>query len=215
MRISDWSSDVCSSDLLGLAAHGEPGEAPLAEARVDAFAHGATPVDRLAMGALHAPAPGCNTRAVLGAGRIGIGLVLAARRRAVDPDASLGRPFGIVVLVKAAVDQMAPGPAAVALLQALKHRPHQAAVGAAGQRRDIDHDLALRHGGDLTVVGGPETAVGHLHDARLRIAGRGTRLFLLGDLGLVGLAPSRPLGLQLRSEEHTSELQSLMRTSYA
>src|SRR3546814_3016760 len=31
---------------LGLAAHGEPGEAPLAEARVDAFAHGATPVDR-------------------------------------------------------------------------------------------------------------------------------------------------------------------------
>src|SRR3546814_1538358 len=129
-----------------------------------------------------APAPGCNSRAVLGAGRIGIGLVLAARRRAVDPDASLGRPFGIVVLVKAAVDQMAPGPAAVALLQALKHRPHQAAVGAAGQRRDIDHDLALRHGGDLTVVGGAETAVDHLHDARLRIAGRGTRLFLLGDL---------------------------------
>src|SRR3546814_16987055 len=71
MRISDWSSDVCFSDLspgspaqdgvdLGLAAHGEPGEAPLAEARVDAFAHGATLVDRLAMGALHAPAPGCH-----------------------------------------------------------------------------------------------------------------------------------------------------------
>src|SRR3546814_16953214 len=98
------------------------------------------------------------------------------------PDASLGRPFGIVVLVKAAVDQMAPGPAAVALLHALKHRPHQAAVGAAGQRRDIDHDLALHHGGDLTVVGGPETALGHLHAPRLTIAGRGTSLFFLGPL---------------------------------
>src|SRR3546814_7879211 len=110
---------------LGLAAHGEPGEAPLAVARVDALAHGATPVDRLAMGALHAPAPGCNTRAVRGAGRIGIGLVLAARRRAGDQDAYLGRPFGIAVLVKAAVDQMAPGTVAVALLPALKPRPHQ------------------------------------------------------------------------------------------
>src|SRR3546814_11210139 len=131
---------------LGLAAHGEPGEAPLAEARVDAFAHGATPVDRLAMGALHAPAPGCNTRAVLGAGRIGIGLVLAARRRAVDTDASLGRPFGIVVLVNAAVDQLAHGPAAVALLQALKHRPHPAARGATGPHPSIEPTPALLHG---------------------------------------------------------------------
>src|SRR3546814_7990452 len=90
-------------------------------------------------------------------------------RRAVHPDASLGRPFDVVVLVKAAVDQMAPGPAAMALLQALEHRPHQPAIRAAGQHTDIDHDQALRHGGDLAV----------------------------------------------RSEEHTSELQSLMRISYA
>src|SRR3546814_1865548 len=82
--------------------------------------------------------------------------MLVFGRRAVHPDASLGRPFDVVVLVKAAVDQMAPGPAAMALLQALEHRPHQPAIRAAGQHTDID-----------------------------------------------------------RSEEHTSELQSLMRISYA
>src|SRR3546814_6499810 len=82
MRISDWSSDVGSSDLTG---------------------------------------------AVLAVGRIGVGSMLAVARWAVDPDAFLGRPLGIVVLVKAAVDQMAPGTAAMALLQALEHRAHQAA----------------------------------------------------------------------------------------
>src|SRR3546814_10161931 len=40
---------------LGQAAHGEPGEAPLPKARIDAFAHGAALVDGLAVRALHAP----------------------------------------------------------------------------------------------------------------------------------------------------------------
>src|SRR3546814_3448683 len=128
MRISDWSSDVCSSDLgepaqggvdLGQAAHGEPGEAPLPKARIDAFAHGATLVDGLAVRALHAPAPGGDTRAVLGAGRIGVGSMLAVARWAVDPDAALGRPLGIVVLVKAAVDQMARSEEHTSELQSL------------------------------------------------------------------------------------------------
>src|SRR3546814_2827155 len=90
-----------------------------------AFAQGVTLVDGLAVRALHALAPGGDTRAVLGAGRIGVGSMLAVARWAVDPDAALGRPLGIVVLVKAAVDQMALGPAAMALLQALEHRAHQ------------------------------------------------------------------------------------------
>src|SRR3546814_6294036 len=34
---------------LGQAAHGEPGEAPLPKARIDAFAHGAALVDGLAV----------------------------------------------------------------------------------------------------------------------------------------------------------------------
>src|SRR3546814_11607674 len=141
MRISDWSSDVCSSDLgepaqggvdLGQAAHGEPGEAPLPKARIDAFAHGAALVDGLAVRALHAPAPGGDTRAILEAGGIGVGLMLVFGRRAVHPDASPGRPFDVVVLVKAAVDQMAPGPAAMALPQALANRPRQPPLRAAG-----------------------------------------------------------------------------------
>src|SRR3546814_4459711 len=40
MRISDWSSDVCSSDLLQLANHGE-----MDVSRIDEMPPGRTPVD--------------------------------------------------------------------------------------------------------------------------------------------------------------------------
>src|SRR3546814_10597507 len=131
MRISDWSSDVCSSDLgepaqggvdLGQAAHGEPGEAPLPKARIDAFALGAALVDGLAVRALHAPAPGGDTRAILEAGGIGVGRRLVFGRRAVQPDAYLGRPFDVAVFGKAPVDRMAPGPAAMGMPRAPEHR---------------------------------------------------------------------------------------------
>src|SRR3546814_5646222 len=39
--------------------------------------------------------------------------------------------------------------------------------------------------------------------------------FALGLAGAAHIAPSRELGVVARSEEHTSELQSLMRISYA
>src|SRR3546814_14245216 len=120
---------------LGQAAHGEPGEAPLPKARIDAFAHGATLVDGLAVRALHAPAPGGDTRAVLGAGRIGVGSMLAVARWAVDPDAALGRPLGIGVLMNAAVYKMPFWPAAMALLQPHRHRAHQAAVAPAAPKK--------------------------------------------------------------------------------
>src|SRR3546814_16249907 len=48
MRISDWSSDVCSSDLVADLAHGLAGDllkaypVPLAPARVPDFARGET-----------------------------------------------------------------------------------------------------------------------------------------------------------------------------
>src|SRR3546814_6965392 len=56
-----------------------------------------------------------------------------------------------------------------------------------------------------------------LADAVGKLAGQGGALgdLLAGDL-LLGLEPrAGALDRQLRSEEHTSELQSLMRTSYA
>src|SRR5438067_1725893 len=67
---------------LGAATHGELGEAPLAQSRVDAFAHAAPFVDRFAVRALHAPAPGGDAATVVAARRIGVALVLAPRGRA-------------------------------------------------------------------------------------------------------------------------------------
>src|SRR3546814_13412390 len=123
-----------------------------------AFARGAGVGGGLGVRALHGPGPGGDTRAILEAGGIGVGLMLVFGRRAVHTDASLGRLFDVVVLVKAAVDQMAPGPSAMALLQALEHRPHQHAIRAAGPHTDIDPDLTLRPGGPLPCVRGPEPA---------------------------------------------------------
>ena len=92
---------------------------------------------------------------------------------------------------------MAPRQVPVAQAQPLQHGPQQAAVGARRVDVNIDHDLASPDGSDLAVVGWPEAAIRHLHDARLRIGGRDARLFLLLDLLLVGLAPPLPLGFQL------------------
>src|SRR3546814_6729816 len=50
----------------------------------------------------------------------------------------------------------------------------------------------------------------------LRGRGRGRRIAVLGDMKELGdAAPKLHAALEKRSEEHTSELQSLMRISYA
>src|SRR5207244_726649 len=110
------------------AADGELAQAPLSETGVDAFAHGTSLVDTFAVRAFHSPAPGGHAGPVFGARRIGIGLMLALRGRSVDEDALLIGPLGIVVLVEAAVDQLAPWQAPVAPAQPLQHRPQQTAV---------------------------------------------------------------------------------------
>src|SRR5205823_949893 len=46
-------------------------------------------------------------------------------------------------------------------------------------------------------VGRPKPAIGQFHRPRLGIGGRGARLLLSADLGLVGLLATRPLGLEL------------------
>src|SRR5690242_18338186 len=103
------------------------------------------------MWALHAPAPGGNARAVGGARRIGIGLVLAAHGRAVHLHPGGGSPFGIVILVEAAVDQMTLRAPVITALQLIEHRPQQATVRAGGLGLYRDHNLALGHGADLTI----------------------------------------------------------------
>src|SRR5258708_39266880 len=179
------------------SANGELGETPLSKACVDALVHGAALVDFLASRALIALAPSRNAGAIVGTRRIAVGLVLAVHWRTVDTDANRCRPPGIVVLVEAAVDEMTVGPPAVAALKFIEHRSHQAAVGAGRIHIDRNGDLPSRRSADLTIVSRPETAIGHLHVARLGIRGGGPRLALFGDLGFVGLGAPFPLGLEL------------------
>src|SRR2546430_17647512 len=77
---------------LGPATQRELGEAPLAESRIDAFAHAAPFVDRFAVRALHASAPGGDAATVVAARRIGVALVLAPHGRAIHLDARAGCP---------------------------------------------------------------------------------------------------------------------------
>src|ERR1700682_357248 len=152
---------------LGAAAQRELGEAPLPESRIDAFAHAAPLVDRFAVRALHAPAPGGDAATVVVARRIGVALVLAARGRAIHLDARAGGPFDIVILVESAVDEVTLGSAAVALFERIEHWTQQTAVRAGGRHIDTDHDLTLGDGAELAIVGRSIAAIGHLHDARL------------------------------------------------
>src|SRR5258708_5641129 len=118
--------------------------------------------------------------------RIWIAAMLAVHRRAPQVDAVLIRPFSVVLLCEAAIDQVIrrPRPGGV---QALKRRARQAAIGARGVDVDRDDDLTLWRRGDLHVVGRSKPAIGQLHRPRLGIGGRGARLLLPADLGLVGL----------------------------
>src|SRR3546814_4790925 len=85
-----------------------------------------------------------------------------------------------------------------------RHRDHGAVVGKADHGRDLGQAGQAR-GAPATFAGDDlEGAVGQLaHHDRLDHALGPDRLGQLGELVLV------------RSEEHTSELQSLMRISYA
>jgi hypothetical protein len=70
------------------------------------------------------------------------------------------------------------------------------------QTASADHDLGFGVAGELPVVGGPITAVSHLHDSGLGIGGGNPRLFaglaLFGlDLGHLGQALERPLNALL------------------
>src|SRR3546814_4720623 len=80
------------------------------------------------------------------------------------------------------------------------------------RRAGDKHALAIRiisYGHDIdnmALIGGPGPTP-WLYDDKLRMVG--VKLYLDGALG------SRGAWLKARSEEHTSELQSLMRISYA
>src|SRR6266550_2730500 len=171
---------VCGENIVGQSeppqhchdlprsADGELVEAPLPKTRVDAFVQSAPLVDLLALGAVHALAPSGNARAIVGTRRIGIGLVLAVHWRTVDINTNRGCPFSIVILIEAAIDEMAARPSAVAALKFIEHWSHHTAIRTHCIHADRNDDLTFSHSADLTIVSWPETAVRHLHVARLR-----------------------------------------------
>ena len=124
MSCGDVDETVALQDVVGesehaqhgldleATAHDELAQVPLPESGVDAFAHAAPLVDGLAMRALHAPAPSGHAGSIVTAQRIGIGIVFAADRRAIHIHADTGSPFGVVILVEAAIDEIASGRAA-------------------------------------------------------------------------------------------------------
>src|SRR3546814_6700367 len=87
-----------------------------------------------------------------------------------------------------------------------QHRP-PASIDAQDQRAAIE---GAEHDRDAAVRG----------EVRVRLVPRSAEVEI-GDLGIgenaeaVGIALGRQVAAPIRSEEHTSELQSLMRTSYA
>src|SRR3546814_6459625 len=168
MRISDWSSDVCSSDLLGAQKFRIEREQLLR--RLDAAQSIAAERDRLVLHAAGGLAEGGrqDRRLVDHAHHAGDARQFVHRR------ADHGE-IEAVLAAEIAVQHIAD-------MQGDRHVSHrQAGIGA---------------------------AVAHLAQVLLRLAER--------TQGIVG--GGFEIGLTLavvRSEEHTSELQSLMRISYA
>jgi hypothetical protein len=84
---------------LPLSANGELLETPLPEAGVDAFGHHSTFIDTFAVRAAHAAPPLGNAGTVIVARGIGVGPMLALRRRSIDLDALACGPFRVAVVV--------------------------------------------------------------------------------------------------------------------
>src|SRR5260370_31746930 len=165
--------------------------------RVDAFVQSARVVGLLALGAGHSWAESGDVRAIVGTRRIGMGVVLAVHWRTVDVNTNRGCPFSIVILIEAAIDEMAVRPSAVAALKFIEHWSHHTAIRAHCIHADRNDDLTISHSADLTIVSWPETAVRHLHVARLRVRARSSWLFLFGDFSLIGLGAPFPLSCEL------------------
>src|SRR3546814_794874 len=180
MRISDWSSDVCSSDL---DAAGHEGHGLHREVGLDADQGVLVAEDVLREGAELGVAP---DRLALA----GVGVAAVAHHPDVEE-------LGALV-----AQVLAAGRAVLAPTAARDER-----------HRDV---VAGREGGDPGADG--------LDDASALVAaddGQAQRE-VAGDGVLVGVAhpgdghlDEDVTGLRVRSEEHTSELQSLMRISYA
>src|SRR3546814_334888 len=199
MRISDWSSDVCSSDL------DDPGEAVLVH--IVAQAQHERAIDRLHAVVRHLAPRGRAVPPGSAAPPLGdLDRLLEGGKLRGEAVVGVQHEGGAVEhqLVLAAylvhVDERQ------ACLAAALHRELDALLGLVqlvGRAVDDDEDLGAGLLQALAHVGRPHVLADHdaeTHAAKVHRAGQ---------------RPCAEHALLVRSEEHTSELQSLMRIPYA
>src|SRR6202795_3141895 len=124
-------------------------------------------VDRLGVVTAHTVSPVGHARRIAGLRGMAVPIGVARlRHRHEGLDAVLGQRFDVVELGEAAVGEMLARSRAVLPGQGVVHRQHLAHVGADVVDRHTGDGGALGVGGELDVIGRPETTVGHLHDPR-------------------------------------------------
>src|SRR3546814_8234861 len=187
MRISDWSSDVCSSDLIVTS---------------DTWI-----TERTGIRQRHIAEPGVKTSS----------LAIAAGRAALDHAGMAGGDIDLIIVATSTPDFIFPSTACVV----------QAGLGACGgaafdvQAVCSGFVYALATADAFIRAGRARTALvigAEVFSSILDWSDRGTCVLFGDGAGAVVLEASDEPGIsgvQLRSEEHTSELPSLMRISYA
>jgi hypothetical protein len=93
-------------------------------------------------------------------------------------DAGFFQSLYVIEFGVASIGQMLAWPFAVILRQGFVHPRHLAHVGTVAVGSDASNRAALRIGGELHVVGRPESAIRHLHRSPLGVLGRCPRFFL-------------------------------------
>jgi hypothetical protein len=131
------------------------------------------------------------------AGCVRIGAMLARSERHIGRDGGVLRmcPFNIGGGEESAIGEHDFRKLGVVLLDSVHCLAQQAAVGAGGVNGRGDDEATHRIGDDLNIVGRPETAIWHLHDAGFCIAGRGAKRALRFGLLLIAAFTLLTFGL--------------------
>src|SRR3546814_9982128 len=167
----------------------------------------AAQADRLRVARHHVVAAGVavgNDAVVAGRGTVSR-LVGAGRGRRAGTLRQRLRAAGDGVVAVAGFNGVVAGPGAGVLRRVVGGGVGRA--GLADRLRVAGHQVLALIGSDVVVAG---KATGR---SRVGLRGDGSRL--RPRLGTAGDGVVAPVGRDIRSEEHTSELQSLMRISYA
>src|SRR3974390_370427 len=122
------------------------------------------------------------------------------------------RPLDVFGTGKATIAERAFGGTAIPIAPSLQRRSHQAAIGAGIANPDIDHNRFAGCARDLDIVSRAESAIGHLHDPRVCVGGRGARLLrLLAVAALLGALLTLFFDLAMRRLRRLEPVAALAR----